>query len=170
MSAFMVSTAHIDYLLTGGMSPAVIGRVNGPLRWFDEDPDESAYEEGVAIPAGSLTWYEAHRRELTRATAGMVGAMLLAENRRSVDWRYAESDIEEPYLFREVDRPAPDPVGVLKALSCLEYQSCEHPGWRSSEARRFCDALRDFAIGQLPGYDEAAWAIDEVSHRRGVRL
>lgn len=37
------------------------------------------------------------KRELTSETAGRVGAVLLAENRRSVDHRYDEEESEEPY-------------------------------------------------------------------------
>jgi hypothetical protein len=50
----------------------------------------------------------------------------------------------------------------LKAISCYEYQSCEHPGWRKSEAHAFCEALRDMAIGCLPGYDDAPWEINDA--------
>ena len=54
----------------------------------------------------------------------------------------------------------PSPVAVLKAISCYEYQSCEHPGWHTSEARQFCSVLRDHMISMLPGYDDAQWEID----------
>jgi len=52
------------------------------------------------------------------------------------------------------------PVITLSLISCYEYQSCEHPEWRTSEARAICEALRKLAIRNLPGYDEAPWHAD----------
>src|SRR5262249_54372168 len=101
------------------------------------------------------------RRELTRQTVGRVGAMLLAENRRSVDHRYNEQEWEQPYLFTELPG-RPDPVVVLKPVACYRYQSCEHPDWRTSDAAAFCDALQDRATRCLPGYATAPWEIDDT--------
>jgi hypothetical protein len=50
---------------------------------------------------------------------------------------------------------------VLKAIDCYRYQSCEHPGWASSEAQQFCLALQALAINHLPGYDQAPWDITD---------
>lgn len=84
--------------------------------------------------------------------------MLWDENYRSVNHRYGESEITPEYRWQPVRR---DPVSVLKAIACYEYQSCEHEGWRSSEARQFCDELRHRMIQFLPGYDEAEWSIQD---------
>lgn len=53
----------------------------------------------------------------------------------------------------------------------LEYQSCEHPGWRESEAARFCDALRSHLIARLPGMDEAPWewTAEKVAQARAAQ-
>lgn len=97
---------------------------------------------------------------LTPATAGRVGAMLLAENARSVNHCYDEDDWEPVYLFHPLPG-TPDPLVVLKAITCLEYQSCEHDGWLDSEARVFCQALRRVVITELPGYSAAeGWPIE----------
>ena len=53
----------------------------------------------------------------------------------------------------------PSPVEALKLLDGLEYQSCEHEEWETSEARDFCDALRRALIHALPGYDDAQWTL-----------
>jgi len=53
-------------------------------------------------------------------------------------------------------------VELIKALHCYEYQSCEHPGWRTSQAHSFCRALERRLIGELPGYDDAPWAISSL--------
>jgi hypothetical protein len=51
-------------------------------------------------------------------------------------------------------------VQIIKAVRCLEYQSCEHPGWEESAACRLLRAIiGDDATRNLPGYDEAEWQI-----------
>lgn len=159
MSAFIVSKTHIDALLSAGLYQG--WSTYGHLRWFDsEEPDDTCYEVGEAIPMNSSKRINEHQRELTEETAGRVGALLWSENRRSVNHRYAEDEWEEPYVFFRL-RGKPDPVAVLKAISGYEYQSCEHPEWMKSEARYFCEALRGRAIRNLSGYDEAdTWHID----------
>jgi hypothetical protein len=133
MSAFMVDDTHIDALLTAGL----LLDPRAPLRWW--------------IPGV---------RELTAATADRVGAMLLAENRRSVNHRYREDEIESIYQFHQL-AGRPDPVVVLSAIDCYEYQACEHPEWERSEAWAFCDALRRLACRHLPGYEAAPWEITD---------
>jgi hypothetical protein len=157
MSAFVLSKTHIDVLITAGLRFASGGR--GPLTWYwpaiDADSDRGSWTSAELQEQANK-----RRRLLTTQTAGRVGALLLAENRRSIDHRYDETEWEEPYLFE----PAPgwqDPVIVLKAIACYEYQSCEHPGWETSEAHAFCQALRARTISLLPGYDEAPWDITD---------
>lgn len=86
-----------------------------------------------------------------------VGRMLIEENQNSVNHRYRTDDRPAPYTFREVLEI--EPVQIIKAINCLEYQSCEHPGWDKSEAWYFCRALKSIAISLLPGYQEAKWEV-----------
>lgn len=157
MSAFILSKTHIDVLITAGLRYSSGWR--GPLTWYWPAIDAES-DRGNWTSAELQEQARQRRRSLTRKTAGRVGAVLLAENRRSVDHRYDETEWEEPYVFEQV--PGwPDPVIILKAIACYEYQSCEHPGWRTSEARAFCQALQGRAITLLPGYDEAPWDIND---------
>ncbi|MDR7277645.1 hypothetical protein [Catenuloplanes atrovinosus] len=146
MSAFVVSDDHIDALLTAGLH-------SRGLRWFWPEID-AASDRGNWTSAALQAQSEQRRRELTIDTAGRVGAVLLAENQRSVNHRYDEEELEIPYLFRPVPG-TPDPVTTLRIIASYEYQACEHPGWRSSEAYAICDALRHAAIATLPGYAAA---------------
>lgn len=141
MSAWIVSKRHIDYMLSAGLA-------RDPLRW--------CVPVGVPVPeGGAVEW-----RELTRETAGRVGVMLWAENFKSVGHRYGESATETKlYEFERFAGPV-EPVQVLKAVACFEYQSCEHDEWERSEAHAFCEALRHAAINRLPGYEAAEWGID----------
>lgn len=91
--------------------------------------------------------------------------MLLAENVASVRYRYADSNpddmvpswiLAEGYEFTD-PHVEMTPVEVIKAVRCYEYQACERPEWRASEAYQFCKALTDAMIACLPGYADAPW-------------
>lgn len=138
MSAFMVSNTHIDALLSGALSTD-----GGRFTWYRWD------EAG-----------EPQQQTVDYSTADQVGAMLLAENRASVDYRYQESDLEPIYEFRLLSG-WPIPLVVLRAIACYEYQSSEHPGWRSSNAAAFCDRLRQEMIALLPGYRDLPGEIND---------
>lgn len=151
MSAWIVSKEHIDLLIQAGIRFAG----HGDLRWCIKDTNPIRYGE------------------LNRSNADVIGGKLWAENLASVTGRYPHDasgerpgpvDFEDTdtltYTFDEVPGEL-DPVVVLKALSCFEYQSCEHDGWESSEARLICEAVRSACINALPGYDAAPWGFDE---------
>jgi hypothetical protein len=134
MSAFVVTKQHIDAMLTAGM-PRPGER--GCVRW--NDPVDPGREH-----------------VLTQDTADRVGALLWQENRVSVNHRYHDGDqIDVIYSFEWLWR---EPVTVLKLIDSYEYQSCEHSGWKESQAKRVCDQLRKLVISKLPGYDEAPWS------------
>ncbi|MEV6527377.1 hypothetical protein AB0M43_36185 [Longispora sp. NPDC051575] len=158
MSAWIVPDEHIRALVTAGLSLPT----HGALQWYW--PALTATTE-----PGQWTSAELHeqavmrRKELTTATADRVGAMLAAANRDSVNHRYGEVEIEELYRHRQ-PLGRVDPLVILLAISCYEYQSCEHDTWKTSEAFQFCEALRGAAIRALPGYDTArGWPIDSES-------
>ena len=134
MSAFMVPVEHIRAMVNAGLE----------------------------APLGALSWSggEGHRRrQLTLATAEEVGQMLLAENRRSVNYRYDQRKKSGKYTHASSSRRST--VEILKAIASYEYQSCETPDWFESEAYRFCQALHYAMVRHIPGWDEAAWVIDK---------
>lgn len=102
----------------------------------------------------------ANRWEMREAnTPDELGRTLWTENVKSVAYRYSEpTDMTEAAEYRwPVFGRVLKPVEALKAINCLEYQSCEHPAWQTSEARRFCESFKAEAIGRLDGYSEAPW-------------
>jgi len=142
MSAFIVSTAHINALVNAGYRACV---------------------------ANSLSWYVgAERRTLTSDNLDAVGAMLMQACVASVDYRYGETN-QIPFYRHTFRLPRPA-VAVLKLIDCYEYQSCERPDWPTSEAHAYCAALRERLIGQLPGYDAAPWAIGDGDEGPAVTL
>lgn len=104
--------------------------------------------------------------------ANSLGRILWMENVASVKYRYhdePESDLPGPGDWKPgtADRfrfwastPSLPIVTFLKQLACLEYQSCEHPDWETSKARKLIERMQDMAISCLPGYEEAPWGID----------
>ena len=160
MSAFEVSAAHIDALVSAALpgwdADGMRSADGDPMIWhYGEIPWDGDYEKWQAA-------VKVARREVTLDNAEQWGAVLLAENRRSVNYRYEEDEIEAPYAFTRNPGPL-DPVKMLKVLACYEYQSCEHPEWKSSEAYRFCKVLEGRLIARLPGYHDAPWDIGDPS-------
>lgn len=98
-------------------------------------------------------------RFLETRDADWVGAELWNENRISVGYRYSEPVEMSGYTFPTSAwlKPHAEAVALLKAADCLEYQSCEHPGWQTSRAKALLDSIREGAWRQLPGYAEANW-------------
>lgn len=136
------------------MSRRISGRY-GPFRWYHE---KESHQLGA---------HECER-------AAEVGMMLLLENIKSVSFRYprdkSSATLPGPVGGEAISRSdfarvahfSPEPVQVLKSVSCLRYQSCEHPEWETSEAYAFLESLEQSAINALPGYEEAAWGAPEA--------
>lgn len=170
MSAFIVSKSHIDAMVLLGMRLPYPSA--SPLRW------SRSYD----------TWDSDTTCKLTHESEDQVGQMLVECCVASVAYRYKDSDLDriEPPLPGPIDpyyrrRYQWDPVTVcpsavqgLKLISCYEYQSCEHPEWKESEARSFCHALSDKLITELPGYSGADWEhgeeVEEVERARLLKF
>lgn len=154
MSAFMVSESHIAYLLEAATHPRIL-RGSSALRWRPfADPSLGTARE--LYPSGDRAMWE------------QAGSMLWAENWRSVCYRYPDTTSGRAPLFGWKPRRLPpvEPVQVLKACACFEYQACETPDWEESEAFRFIDSLRRHAIAALDGYEDAAWDIEDAERQR----
>lgn len=69
---------------------------------------------------------------------------------------------EDEGIFTILDlfnAPRIQPVQALKAILCLDYQSCELPDWYQSEECQFLQRVLRVAIGALAGYEDADWEI-----------
>lgn len=169
MSAFVQPKSHIDALLRVAM--------DGPADRGPRYPGDGWHRP---------SWTHAGEYRQLGPNVEDVGAMLIAENVRSVQYRYPDDGIDSlpgpidngyitDALLGQYAYPAYGTgqvrisagprrltaVEALKALDGYEYQACEHPGWADSEARAFCEALRGSLIRALPGYDEAdTWEVN----------
>jgi hypothetical protein len=88
-----------------------------------------------------------------------TGRMLHAENVASVNYRYGEATKPDFRLCPWAAFHSFTRVQIVKAAYCLDYQSCEHPGWRTSEACRLLDAIISADDHRMPGYEAASWEI-----------
>lgn len=153
MSAYIVDREHVRYLVTAAASP-VLFMHHGHLAWvWNIDREAGTYER-------------ADLRCCDYDEAARVGQMVWAANVASVRHRYPDCDELPGPLDRDYnygahrDSRLPVTSGrVLKACAGFEYQSCEHPGWPTSEAKAFIEALRAAAWRQVDGYDEAPWEV-----------
>jgi hypothetical protein len=108
------------------------------------------------------------------ATPDAIGQTLWAENHRSVNYRYDETEPPPPFthdstLIRAYVR---QPELVYKQIDCYVYQSCEPPGWDTSEANRLMSLLVQAVKACLgktgpeiragAAYSRAPWGMDEV--------
>lgn len=137
----------------------------------------SAFQVSPNHIGAIVRWYLENARYLgsqdEREPAKLM-ALLAAECNKSVRYRYSDADELPGYAGRTGRAPAVcdpqldryqqlTPVQVIKAVDCLEYQSCEHPTWETSAACRLLTRIRSEAIGQLPGYAEAEWHIGDAA-------
>jgi hypothetical protein len=156
MSAFMVSTDHIDAIVCVAINGPKGGesRWEGP-RWAEGDPR--------IVPWPEQIWREVSVARTSNPfgsvgtiTPDELGQMLCDENRRSLDYRYNEINEPVEYSYRKPSR-RPTIAEAFKLLDCFEYQACETPDFEDSEAYRFMQCLRGSLIGSLPGYNAAPW-------------
>lgn len=155
MSAFMVDKIHIDLLVKTAI----------------EGPKESN-------PRRPSSWHTVYYGNPTRRAdylaADMLGDMLIMENLASIHARYVDTICnskavpgpiehywETPYTHDRRGNRRLTVVEALKAIRCYEYQSCEHPGWKDSDAASFCDSMTRQLIACLPGYEDAPWELSE---------
>lgn len=159
MSAYMVDREHIAYLIQAAMSRVIL-HGDSKFRWrFDDswkEPDP--YNHEAVAAAGQMLW---------------------DENFASVTRRYPSDDFDnlpgpigENFVYaHHAHSPyiSIDPVQVMKSCDCYTYQSCEHEGWESSEARQFILRLRDAASKLVKGYDDAEWGAPKCAYVTGKR-
>lgn len=145
-SAYLVSKKHID-VIVAARHPSKPGAENLPR------PSKDAW-------AGTV---------FDHMNDNALGQMLWDENQKSVSSRYSGS---RPEVRKDMNVGEPAPryrfnmpreklthAVVLKAIHCYEYQACEHEGWSSSDAKKYCEELTNVLIKCLPGYEEAPWGI-----------
>jgi hypothetical protein len=152
MSAYFVSDAHINVMLTFALQNRILL------------PDPDAPHVSLDLHGGDH--------------ATRIGRALLLQNARSLFARYCTRIEMVPELARhEFHAKAyvfrPDirlrslgsllPVAIIKASHCFDYQACESTDYETTSAAKIMLALRDGATHYLPHYAEVPWSIPEQS-------
>jgi len=133
-----------------------------------------------------VSWAVAHGVDLD-ASPDAVAHVLASANRRAYSERYAGRYDSDAAPFGGLDRSAGvdlAPVAIVKACDCLDYQASDWSCWDDSDAFGYLVAIRRAAVAAahlaahqaapksykytpdpsgraLPGYDAAAWCLDE---------
>jgi hypothetical protein len=113
------------------------------------------------------------------ASPDAVAHELASANRAAFAERYQGRYQDEVAPFGGLDRSAGAelrPVAIVKACDCLDYQASDWSSWDRSTAAAHLAAIRSaalesaagalwkyFDVDTLPGYDAAAWCLDEVT-------
>lgn len=148
MSAYIVDDNVIDYVLSAFIELS------------------QPYSPIICVPLGDGEGYRSFDMKCD-ADVNALGQEIVNENFASVNYRYSESDEPHRYQFRphravrNSNNRLPVIVQALKAISNIDYQSCEHPGWRKSMAREALVSIREVLCGRLPGYEDADWGAPE---------
>lgn len=178
MSAYMVDKSHVDALvrvaLEGPQDASRPTNGGGPVEpwsfsWAVRDESERwGYRHHRLVRMDGL------RSRDGDITPDELGALLIAENRRSIEARYPDTledwsnapgpivqDYQDAYEYDGESVPRLTIAQAMKACDGYSYQACETgDAWRTSDAHAVIDALRDALIGVLPGYDAASsWSV-----------
>jgi len=147
MSAWVVSRKHIAYMVLASTIPDFLG---SRLEWFHGGNKK---EIGPA---------ERWNRDRIEA----VGNMLWKQCVKSVKYRYGGPASKLPghksgkFKFEDVPLTYPEPfdwIQLIQSVHCYEYQSCEDPDWKPSEAHEFCKCLIEFALVHLTHNKACVW-------------
>jgi hypothetical protein len=164
MSAFLVSSDHVDALVT-----AVIEHDNPycSVPAPDWAKLEDRFPGAFAVPARRKLMGEMRPREnVGRMHATELARALLIANLDSLRARYTtaeqklDHDAEEVAILAHLYTPQPlSVVSLLKQSQCFAYQACEVSDWDSCWAKAFTVELESVLINALPGFDDAPWGV-----------
>lgn len=167
MSAYLVSTEHIDLLVDFARSGDARDLIRLPL-------PPRAYDLGLPTATGywedHLTGHFDPREFPDQLGRGLLRAnwdSLAARYQGRVTEHFANGDQVATYAAPRRPRifgvyPAKrgaELACVLKQLDCFDYQACEVTDYRATWARAVTDALRRAAICRLPDYQAAPWGL-----------
>jgi hypothetical protein len=122
-----------------------------------------------------VSWTIGHKVYTGGAGRAALARNLAKANRRAYQERYQDPGAPSDYRgFSIVDVDHLDPIAIVKACDCLDYQASDWTGWRASDACRVLESIRAVALHlaagdyqgkarDLPGYDAAPWCLEEVT-------
>lgn len=186
MSAWIVNREHIDLLVCYGARANMGQPGRSAASWVAQNPQETPWQEWeyrTMHPGQTVTISDDDLGTVDSVDVlDYAGRVLWTENVKSIEYRYPDvldggchpgpcdfNPLEASgYEYRDPGYTL-TPLEAIQACDCLDYQSCEHPGWRSSEAHRIMQAIRELAISSLEG-ERGPWGWDSenLRERRSV--
>lgn len=169
MSAFVVGTDHIDYLVTAVTTWHGLHSVS-TLYLSDTQAEQvvaaGGEVEGYQYGAGQ-TWNPARQPDA-------LGRLLLGENITSVRHRYpGEPDTDLPgprpwvpaheYTYRSVSPVFMSPAQVIRAIECWQYQTCEYTGADTAPGWLLTDRLYRVAVDRILDGSDLQWEWDRAT-------
>lgn len=165
MSAYVHQADHIDFIVTRMVNLADVHAVRVYLSDVVGTVPPGGWEK---IPMDLIRKgpFGHDFFEVDHTTATVAGMILLEENVASVKHRYPDDDVTElpgptelleqlvRYQWAEAGSDQ-TPEGAIKAVHSYQYQSCEHPGWKTSLAKQLTDSLVESLVRTLPAYQSA---------------
>lgn len=155
MSAWIVSKEHIDLIVSEGI------RLEARRVYIGED---GAYEVerltyDNADEVGRVLWSECQRSVAYRYPNDKDGKWpgptgLTLDEINAYTWEAVSLKRPNTELGSDSARTWPNPeryhlAGLINAIECYEYQSCEHPEWRGSVAREWTESIYRRAVARL---------------------
>ena len=108
--------------------------------------------------------------------AADVAQLLARANMDSLRARYGDDGAGDPAAYiaecrrnaMQAHWPSFDPVTVIKAAHCFDYQACELPDYDLTMAALITRRIASSAPHDLPGYDAAPWGAPEPMAKRAA--
>lgn len=133
MSAFICSEKHVNTIVS-----------------YAAENDISVY---IKAASGQRYWHSVKKDPI------LIAKILKQANVDSVNHRYNESDKPSRAKYKPEATAFISPIQIVKLCNCFDYQSCEVDDYDDSDAARIINSIRSNAITNIPGYNDAAWAI-----------
>ncbi len=184
----MVSKRHVDTLVQSALAGPSDGRGwnhGEPFSWYHDERRHSVDPFAQGDEDSILTGVSM----VEQVSPSRLGQRLVDECVASVHGRYPDTNPDEgdlpgphdayymgPYVFEPVTRPGVMLIGargltiaieplvsaaeLATGIAYYEYQSCETPDWKQSEAFAICRAMKDRILCTLRGAAEAPWGWD----------
>ena len=116
----------------------------------------TAYRDlGLACPGESASDWTGVGRRLWQENLNSYAYRYNMPERHEAEFVGCESEIAA-YEFAELKAK---PEAIAKLARCYSYQTCEHAGWESSNAKTIVDVLEERYGEELPGYGAMPWGI-----------
>lgn len=147
MSAFFVSTHHIDVLVSAAID----------LEAYSGPPRIERVTLQRATTVGQMLLAENLKSMLARYPR-------IAGTDEAIGYQATVDDYQHRYY------PGVRLTAAAHAVSCFDYQACEDPDYDRSQARGFVDALRQAILRRMPGIEAEPWGIDSVEQAQATTI